>query len=234
MKWLDEIAVKIAGSVVMSDKPASALRSWRIRLNVKQAALAKKMNISPSVLSDYENGRRPSPGVAFVKRYINSLLELSREARSIDLLQQLDTTIDEREPILVLGEYDEPVAASKVADALEAQILTGSNLLNHMIYGYTVLDSIKTIYSLSGFGFYRIFGSTTERVLVFTKVGLGRSPLVAIRVSQLKPRMVILHGPKVVDQLAIDLAKREKIILGLSQIAEESELASRLSKLKPT
>jgi len=93
------------------------------------------------------------------------------------------------------------------------------------------LDSIRAIYALSGFDFYRIFGATTERALIFTRVGLGRSPLVAIRVSQLKPRMVILHGPKVVDPLAIDLAEKERIILALSSLPDESSFLEALSKL---
>jgi len=229
----DEITIRIAGSIVMSENPAATLRSWRQRLNIRQTALAKKMKISPSVLSDYENGRRPSPGIAFVRRYIQALVELACVTRSIDLISQ-QALSNEPEPILVLGEYMVPVKASEVVDALGAEVLVGSEMLDWGIYGYTVLDSIRTIYTLSGFGFYRIFGSTTERVLVFTKVGLGRSPLVAIRVSQLKPRMVILHGPKVVDPLAIELAKRERIILGLARNIGESEIATKLQKLNKT
>jgi predicted transcriptional regulator len=37
------------------------------------------MNITPSVLSDYEKGRRPSPGVNFIKRYLTALHELTKE-----------------------------------------------------------------------------------------------------------------------------------------------------------
>lgn len=225
-----EIIIRIAGSIVLSENPAATLRSWRQKLNIRQAALAKKMKISPSVLSDYEKGRRPSPGVAFVRRYVQALVELADVSRSIDLLNQ-QAAANSHEPILVLGEYEAPVKASEVVEALKAEVLAGSDLLDWSIYGYTVLDSIRTIYALSGFGFYRIFGSTTERVLVFTKVGLGRSPLVAIRVSQLKPRMVILHGPKVVDPLAVELAKRERIILGLAHSINESEIASMLQEL---
>jgi len=229
----DEIVLRIAGSIVMSENPAATLRAWRQRLNIRQAALAKKMKVSPSVLSDYENGRRPSPGIAFVRRYIQALVELAAVSHSIDLLSQ-HTLTNESEPILVLGEYMVPVKASEVVNALGADVLAGSEMLDWNIYGYTVLDSIRTIYALSGFGFYRVFGSTTERVLVFTKVGLGRSPLVAIRVSQLKPRMVILHGPKVVDPLAIELAKRERIILGLARGISESEIAFKLQELNKT
>jgi len=36
------------------------------------------MDITPSVLSDYEKGRRPSPGVNFIKRYLVALYELGK------------------------------------------------------------------------------------------------------------------------------------------------------------
>jgi len=68
--------------------------------------------------------------------------------------------------------------------------------------------------------------------LVFTKVGMGRSPLVAIRVSQLKPRMVVIHGPAEVDPLAVELAKKENILLALSGAGSEDELISSLRSVR--
>ena len=103
--------------------------------------------------------------------------------------------------------------------------------LERKIYGYTVLDSIQTIYTLSGFDYYKIFGATTERALIFTNVGMGRSPLVAIRVSQFKPRMVILHGPKTVDKMAIDLAEQEQIILVLSLLPMKNDFNERFKNI---
>ncbi|MGI0086151.1 MAG: transcriptional regulator, partial [Nitrososphaerales archaeon] len=108
---------------------------------------------------------------------------------------------------------------------------TGEEKLDTKIYGYTVLDSIKTIYALSGFDFYKIYGATTERVLIFTKVGLGRSPMVAIRVVHLKPRMVILHGPKEIDQVGMALAQKERIILSLVGSRSEEDVIRGLSSL---
>ena len=55
--------------------------SWELNLRkfgVKQADLAKRMAITPSVLSDYEKGRRPSPGANFIKRYLQSLYDLAQ------------------------------------------------------------------------------------------------------------------------------------------------------------
>jgi putative transcriptional regulator len=214
----EELASRIAGQVVFSPNPGEALKHWRERLKIRQSELARAMGVAPSVLSDYESGRRTSPGVGFVKKYVLALVQLDREGG-----RQLERLVEsgEHEAILAIGEFQEPLQAGELVDRVNGEVLAGEDRLETLIYGYTVVDSIKAIYALSGFDFYRIFGTTTERVIVFTKVGMGRSPLVAIRVSPLKPRMVILHGPRVVDQLAVGLAKRERIILVLSHLASE-------------
>lgn len=68
----------IAGSVVLSENPPQQLKYWRKKFGIKQADLARKMDITPSVLSDYEKGRRPSPGVNFIKRYLIALYDLAK------------------------------------------------------------------------------------------------------------------------------------------------------------
>jgi putative transcriptional regulator len=224
---LAEIEAKIAGDIVVSDNPSQALRRWRERLMIRQNDLAKQMYVSPSVLSDYESGRRSSPGVAFVKRYVEALVKLDQGKNMLNRALQAK----DKSAILGIGEFSHEVNASAVIEAVQGQVITGSNQVEARIFGYTVLDSIKTIYALSGFDFYKIFGATTERALVFTKVGLGRSPLVAIRVTHLKPRMVVLHGPSSVDPIGMELASRENIILVLSKLPDELSFVDILSKL---
>jgi len=215
---------KIAGNVVASSDPGRALKAWREKLGIKQVLLAKEMRISPSVLSDYESGRRPSPGVLFVRRYIEALVGLDEsKGRVVSKL----VSNDREAAILAIGEFQTPVKASQILRAVDGRLLTGDESFVNL-YGYTVVDSIKTIYALSGYDFYRIFGATTERALVFTKVGTGRSPMVAIRASPLKPRMVVIHGPRELDPLALELAKREGIILALSGSRSEEEIISSL------
>jgi putative transcriptional regulator len=223
----EEFAAHIAGDVVISDSPGDAMRKWRERISVKQAVLAKEMGLSPSVLSDYESGRRASPGVGFIKRYVEALVKLDNNHYKL-LPREVEPK--DKSAILSIGEFNEPVKARKLADLVEGSILTGSDKLDTEIYGYTVLDSIKTIYALSGYDFYKIYGATTERLIVFTKVGLGRSPMVAIRVVHLKPRMVVLHGPKSIDQVGKALAEKERIILALSE-KNEDEIIKGLSSL---
>jgi len=62
----------------LNDNPSQQLKHWRKKFGIKQADLARKMDITPSVLSDYEKGRRPSPGVNFIKRYLEALYELAK------------------------------------------------------------------------------------------------------------------------------------------------------------
>lgn len=223
----EEFAAHIAGEVVISENPGDTMRKWRERISVKQAILAKEMRLSPSVLSDYESGRRASPGVGFIKRYVEALVKLDNNHYKL-LSREVEPK--DKSAILAIGEFNEPIKARKLAELLDGSVITGNDKLDVDIYGYTILDSIKTIYALSGYDFYKIYGATTERLIVFTKVGLGRSPMVAIRVVHLKPRMVVLHGPRTVDEVGRALAERERIILALSVKAEE-EIIRELDKL---
>jgi putative transcriptional regulator len=224
-----ELAARIAGDVVISDNAGDAMRKWRDRIAVKQAILAREMGLSPSVLSDYESGRRASPGVGFIRKYVTALVKLDHNNHRV---LPREIAPKDKSAILAIGEFREPVKAKEILETVAGNVITGADKLGTDIYGYTVVDSIKTIYALSGFDFYKIYGATTERVLIFTKVGLGRSPMVAIRVVHLKPRMVVIHGPKTVDEVAKALAEKEKIILSLAGNVSEQEIVSSLAKLQ--
>ena len=71
-----DAVAKIAGSIVASSDAGRSMKGWREKLGIRQIALARALGISPSVLSDYESGRRPSPGVQFVRRYVEALVKL--------------------------------------------------------------------------------------------------------------------------------------------------------------
>jgi putative transcriptional regulator len=62
------------------------------------------------------------------------------------------------------------------------------------VSGHTVIDSIQAITRLSSDQFYQLYGQSTSRVLTFTGVSRGESPLVALRVINPTPDAVLLHG----------------------------------------
>ena len=69
------LARRIAGEIILSNKPGATMRKWRELFAVSQTRLSEKMVLSsPSVISDYESGRRKSPGTRFVRRFVWALL----------------------------------------------------------------------------------------------------------------------------------------------------------------
>ena len=209
---------KISGDIVFSENPGKTMKKWRKIFEISQKELAEKLGMSPSVISDYESDRRKSPGINFIRRIIEAMLEIDRErgyktvSKYRDLLSdfKLDVIIDMRE-------FDEPVDVNEFAKAIDGSMLTN---FEKFISGYTIVDSIKAILSLNSYDFYRLYGFTTERALIFTKVSTGRSPMVAVRVANLKPAVVVLHGinAKDVDGIAIKLAEIERIPLIATQM----------------
>ena len=211
---IDSVARRIAGDIVWSHNPGATMRKWREMFNASQIEVSRAMGISPSVISDYEKGRR-TPGSIFVKRFAESLLSID-ENRGWIVTKKLAKTLNiHLDSIEDMCEFEEPIPVSDLIRLVKGKLLTRSDY-GKVIYGYTVLDSIKTILSLTGTEFYQLMGMTSERALVFTKVTAGRSPMVAVRTSPIKPAAVVLHGPRKVDELAIRLADIEKIPLILS------------------
>ncbi|MDI6639801.1 MAG: transcriptional regulator, partial [Methanocellales archaeon] len=110
-------------------------------------------------------------------------------------------------------EYSTPLPLENFAELIRAEKIVGD--FNKAINGYTIIDSIKAILELSSNEFYRLYGWSTERALIFTKVSTGKSPMVAIRVTNLKPGAVVLHGlnePEI-DPTARKIAEIEQIPL---------------------
>ena len=69
---------KIAGEIALSDQPGKTMRKWREELRISQTVLATHMRVSPSVISDYEAGRRTSPGIKTIHRLVDALLEIDQ------------------------------------------------------------------------------------------------------------------------------------------------------------
>ncbi len=227
---LDRIAREIAGDIAWSSDPGHAMRKWRDIFKVNQIEISREMGVAPSVISDYEKGRR-IPGSRFVKRYVEALLDIDSR-RGWVVVRELARNLKLAPTAVIdMREFPEAIPLVKIVEVVEGIVLSGKGKLEKPLYGYTVLDSIASIESMSGNEFYNILGMTTERALVFTNVGTGRSPMVAVRVSPLKPGAVIVHGPKVVDPLAIKLAEKDSIPFILSRKKSVEDLVNSLRRL---
>jgi putative transcriptional regulator len=227
-----QLAKAIAGEIAMAGNPGDIIEKWREVFELNKRELAKEMNVSPSVISDYESGRRKSPGAGFIKNMVESLVRKDAE-RGGKLAK--DFTVEKRpEAILAIRELSRPVSASRMLDAIDGVTVGKIKPRDVSVKGYTVINSIKAIVELSDDTLRAVYGATTQRALAFTKVHSGRSPLIAIKVTKPKPSMIILHGlkPKSVDKLAIKIADSQGIPLAVSNMRTEEDLIKNLENLK--
>jgi putative transcriptional regulator len=132
--------------------------------------------------------------------------------------------------IVDLREFPLPVRVEYLCKAIEGRIVACMDRYVREINGYTVVDSQRAIETLSGLEFSQLFGATTERALIFTNVENGISPMLIVRVSSLKPRVVIFHGTQP-DEYSIRLAEYDGIPLIYSGLPSVERLVKSLRKL---
>jgi putative transcriptional regulator len=233
--WLvNQVAYKIAAEIVFSNEPGRTMRKWRLIFGLTQKDVASAMGISSPVLSDYEKGKRRSPGINFVSRFVRSLIDLDLQRGGKVVHKMFEGTMKLQHSVIDMVEFPEPVELMRVVEAVTGVPLTLPNEISGHVYGYTVIDSLAAITELGPYDFVNLFGRNSMRAMVFTNVTSGRSPMVAIRVFPLKPKAVILHGPKrpdAVDELAKRLSEIERIPLILSTANSVESMIKSLRSL---
>jgi putative transcriptional regulator len=222
----EALARRIAGEVVLSDDAGATLRKWRTDFEVPQTTLADRLDISSSVVSDYESGRRESPGIGVVRRLVEGLLDID-ESRGGAHIRQYARVVSagfESDIVHDLREYPRAVSLDRFYETMGATELAPGTA-DH-VNGHTVIDSIEAITRLSSEEFYRLYGESTDRALVFTEVTRGESPLVALRVLTPTPNAVVLHGLDAEDvwDHAPALARRDGFSLAVSNRPLEETL----------
>jgi putative transcriptional regulator len=229
----ERIARWIAGDITLSDDPGGAFKRWRERFGMSQTSLAKVMRVSPSVISDYEAGRRKSPGAATIKRVVDAFLKIDEQQGgevSKTFTQVFGTQLPP-DVVLEIREFGEPTDGKTICKAVDGNIIVNKDLLSQKLFGYTIIDSYKAVLGLSADDFRRLYGLTTERALVFTGVTTGRSPMVAVKVIGITPGMVILHGElKRVDALGVKIAELLRVPLVISRLPSVGDLLEGLRK----
>lgn len=230
MNIKDALSEKMAGEITLSPKPGQTIRKWRSVFNISQTELANHLKLSPSVVSDYESGRRKSPGIQTIKKIIGAFVEID-EGRGGKILRQYDSMVDTHEGVLDIMEYPFSIPAVDFIKEIEGNVLTSKNIGDKKnVKGFTLVDSVKTIEMINSNDYSRLYGWSNERAIIFTGVRYGRSPMIAIRVHPVKPTIVVYHNPGSVDPLAVKLAEREDIPLVVTKMRLE-DLKIKLVKL---
>ena len=218
----------MAGEIVVSNSPGKTLRKWREIFQLSQKHLASLLGVNPSVVCDFEKGRRRSPGITTVRRLVETMVSYDRAhggrvAGSMAGQQGNSAITDIREFAIGL-----PIMT--VVEAIGGEVIAGTEELERTIYGYTIVDALRAITTFSGANFGQMYGWSNERALFFTGVQFGRSPMIAVRAHPVKPRLVCYIQPGSIDKLATKLADMERIVL-VSTSESQEQTQQRLRQL---
>ena len=224
------LARRIAGEIILSSRPGSTMKKWRELFAISQIGLSQNMDLSSSVISDYESGRRKNPGAKFIRRFVLSLLHIDEQKGSRFIREFAKLTSSPSTAVVDLREFPIPVRVEYLCKAIGGEVMACKEKFVKEINGYTVIDSRKAIEAYSGSEYTQLFGATTERALVFTNLDGGSLPMMIVRVSNLKPRIVIFHKTPP-DEEAIRIAEYEQIPLIYSTAPSVEQLVKALRKL---
>ncbi|MFP3484571.1 MAG: helix-turn-helix domain-containing protein [Vulcanisaeta sp.] len=218
--FITDIMIRIAGDIVLSENPGRSIRKWREFFEMSQAELAARIGTSPSVISDYESGRRKSPGSQFIKRVVKALVnhELERGGQKLYILSRQLGSGRFWEAIIDMRDFDRPMELSEFISGIGATLVVAPEGYVD-IHGYTVVDSLKLVLDVPAHEYLKLYGGTTQRAAVFTNVRYGRSPMIAIKAmlafTSIRPAVVVMHGVDRPDYLGIEIARRERIPLAV-------------------
>ena len=224
----EQLTRRMAGEIVVSERPGETLRKWREIFQLSQKELATLLEVNPSVVCDFEKGRRASPGILTVRKFVEAMVDYdsSHGGKVINTMAGTRTN----EAIVDIREFTSGIAIETVIEKIEGEVLAGSKeIIERPIYGYTMVDSLKAITTFNAFG--EMYGWSNERAVFFSGVHYGRSPMIAVRAHPVKPRMAVYVKPKAVDPLAPKLADMEKVVLVKTDL-DESTIVERLRYLR--
>jgi putative transcriptional regulator len=221
LEIINELSTNIAGEISLSPAPSKTMKKWRELFGISQSELARYFNTTPSVICDYESGRRRSPGTKVVRKFEDAVIRAD-EDKGFPFVKSYEKSHlppSNTEVIIDMGEFNSPLTVEKLSHTLSGEVVAGKKYQDTKIYGYTIIDSLKAILELSAEDFLKLYGATTHRALIFTKVSYGRSPLIAVRVSSIKPKVIVMHGLSEIDKLGQKIATMERIPVILTNIS---------------
>ena len=224
----EQLTRRMAGEIVVSEKPGETLRKWREIFQLSQKELATLLEVNPSVVCDFEKGRRASPGILTVKKFVEAMVDYDSSHGGKVVTAMAGTRTNKA--IVDIREFTSGISIETIIEKIEGEVLAGSEeIIERPIYGYTMVDSLKAITTFNAFG--EMYGWSNERAVFFSGVHYGRSPMIAVRAHPVKPRMAVYVKPKAVDPLAPKLADMEKVVLVKTDL-DENTIVERLRYLK--
>ena len=227
------IKKRIVGELIYSKNISEALKRCRQIFRVSQKELSKELKISPSVISDYENSRRKTPGFSFIKKIVDALvyLDTKSEYRTLKNIEALCKTSIPLSDLVDISSFRKKTSFQELVKHIHGRVLTSSEIRPAEIHGYVIIDNFEFILRLDIDDFSILNKWVPRRALILSKITSGKTSLTAMKLKGTRPGLVILHNLKKIDPLTIKLAETEKIALVASRTKTLNDLQLLLKKL---
>jgi len=225
------VAKKIAGDIVVSPEPGKTIQKWRNVFKVTQKDLARAIGVTPSVISDYENSRRRNPGIFIINKIAGALINLD-EQKGGYIIHEFVSTPDKTTKIsslLGFAEFHKGVSVKEFCKIIDATLVTNLDLVNNKIYGYSIIDAVKAILEFPSAQLLQMYTLTNNKAVIFLGTHRGRSSMIALKASNLKPSLVVFQTPQPLDDLARRISELEGIPVATTKQSTECIL-ERLKK----
>ena len=133
-----QLTRRMAGEIVISEKPGDTLKKWRTIFKLSQKNLASLLNVKPSVVCDFEKGRRASPGIGTVRKFVEAMVEYDK-ARGGKIVSSMFAK-DNKSAVYDIREFNTGTAISKLIKDIGGEILSGNeDILERPIYGLSLI-----------------------------------------------------------------------------------------------
>lgn len=157
---IQKLKQEIAGEIVISDNPGNVLKKWQNIFEINQISLARAMKLTGSTISDYENGRRNNPGINFIKKFVDTLIDIDYK-RKCYIIKKLITI--QTQQTIETKEFKKGIKL-KHTNQLKDFEQINSKIHNEFVFGITYLDA-NDIPELEQTDLQKIFGKTNKRIL---------------------------------------------------------------------
>jgi putative transcriptional regulator len=229
-----ELLQIILGDIAANENYGLVMKKWRELFNITQSRIAKELQIKQSVISDYENNRRKSPGIEFIRKYTQSLINIGKKERK----KEYETIIEDlglKKEVnkLFAGEFKTKIGSKEVINLLNGtQILaqpSQSSFQNYLFFS----DKITNIVTKQpSYKLLKDLKSKKETVYIFSHVRTGKVPLILLKMmSKLNrlemPKLIIFQSKGFkLSSFARKIAKNNNISIAVTR--EEKENIKKL------
>ncbi|PIU88342.1 hypothetical protein COS64_04185 [archaeon CG06_land_8_20_14_3_00_37_11] len=215
----------ILGDIAVNKNYGIVMKKWRELFNITQSDVAKELNIKQSVISDYENNRRNSPGIEFLRNYVKALIKVGREEHKKEYEGiKNNLGIKNIANKLFAGEFMKELTTKQVLNRLKAvQIVSQPEQAKFKNYLFLSDRITSILMKQPTYKLLKNLKSKEGTIYVFSNVKTGKIPLITLKIlSKLNriqmPKLVIFQSDNLkLSGFARRTAKTNNITIGVTK-----------------